>query len=308
MNLITRLRIGAVTLACLSTSAFAAPVVFSYTGAMQSFTATVAGTYVVTAVGAQGGHGTISGMSFVGGRGASLTGSFDLAAGDTFWLVVGGAGSSFADSYNGGGGGGSFFVSAGGSPLLVAGGGGGIRAYASQNGCDALTTSFGGVGSGSSSSSASACGAKTDDLGLGGDVLAGSWGSAGAGFYGDGANDGTYGQGGKRWAAGMLGGADGVFNASYCTSVGGFGGGGSGSGCGGGGGGGGYSGGNGGFIAGGGGSWNTGYDQISVSGVGYGNGMISIDFAGGTVPEPSSLALLTLALLGAAATTQRRRG
>jgi len=304
MHLLKSLRIGALALATLSLPALAAPVVFGYSGAMQSFTAAVAGTYVVTAVGAQGGHGTIDGGSFVGGRGASITGSFDLAAGDTFWLAVGGEGSSFAGSYNGGGGGGSFFVSASGTPLLVAGGGGGIRAYASQNGCDASITAYGVLGSGGSPTSA--CDSKVDDLGLGGDVSSDSYGSAGAGFYGNGASDLSYGQGGLAWANGMLGGSDAAV-ASYCTSIGGFGGGGSGSGCGGGGGGGGYSGGDGAFIGGGGGSWNTGYDQLALSGVGYGNGLISIDFVG-AVPEPQSLALLLVALLAAGAATKRRRG
>lgn len=289
--------------ASLSFQAYAAPVVFSYTGALQSYLAAAAGTYVVTAVGAQGGHGTVDGQSNVGGRGASITGSFDLLAGDTFWLAVGGVGSSFAGSYNGGGGGGSFFVSSAGSPLLIAGGGGGIRSYASQNGCDASITAYGVTGSGGSSTSG--CAMKSGDLGLGGIVSSSSWGSGGAGFYGDGAFDSVVGGGGKDWANGLFGGS--AAWSSNCTSDGGFGGGGSGTGCGGGGGGGGYSGGDGGWIGGGGGSWNTGYDQLAFSGVGYGNGLISIDFIGGTVPEPSALALFAIALLGAGAASKLRR-
>lgn len=295
----------AATLAFAAAPAIAAPTVFNFTGALQSFTAAATGTYVVTAVGAQGGFGEFGGdTGFRGGRGASITGSFDLNAGDSFYLVVGGQGSSFSGSANGGGGGGSFFISvSSGSPLLVAGGGGGIRAFAQQNGCDASITAFGVRGS--LGSATSSCTTKSTDLGLGGVLSAGSYGSGGAGFNGDGADDGPFGNGGSSWAAGLLGGTG--FWDTVCNSTGGYGGGGSGSGCGGGGGGGGYSGGDGGFIAGGGGSWNTGYDQIALSGVGYGNGLISIDFVAATVPEPASLALLSLAMLGAGAATRRAR-
>lgn len=303
MNIQRIIGAGILASAFFSLPAFTAPIVFNYTGAFQTFTAASSGTYVVNAIGAQGGHGTALGQNFVGGLGASITGSFSLNAGDSFLLAVGGVGSSDLGSYNGGGGGGSFFISAAGFPLLVAGGGGGIRAGAGQNGCDASVTAFGVAGSGSNSTSP--CTVKSTDLGLGGDVSSTSWGSAGAGFYSDGADDSPFGLGGRDYANGLLGGT-GAYSFS-CASVGGFGGGGSGSGCGGGGGGGGYSGGDGGFIGGGGGSWNTGFDQLALAGVGYGHGSITIDFLGGTVPEPNVLALVAIALLGVGLSSRKRR-
>lgn len=109
-------------------------------------------------------------------------------------------------------------------------------------------------------------------MGLGGIVSADSWGSGGAGFFGDGAADPSHGvapsPGGKSWANGILGGTG--------SAAGGFGGGGAGNGSCGGGGGGGYSGGDGGRVAGGGGSWNTGANQVAIAGVGVGNGELII--------------------------------
>ncbi len=269
---------------------------FEYTGGTETWTATESGTYRLTAFGAQGGHGTIDNQSYVGGRGAQISGSFDLLAGDTFWIVVGGVGSSFASQYNGGGGGGSFFISETDELLLAAGGGGGIRSYAGQNGFDASITEYGTNSSGSSNTGLFSL--KVDDLGLGGDVGVSSYGSGGAGFNGNGANDGTYGLGGSSWANGLIGGLGNY--SSNCNSNGGFGGGGSGSGCGGGGGGGGYSGGNGGHIGGGGGSYNTGYDKYALAGVGYGHGSLTIEKLSVDVPEPSTLAIFALGMIGLA--------
>ena len=133
-------------------------------------------------------------------------------------------------------------------PLLVAGGGGGTRFDAIQNGCDASVSSFGIVGSGFSTTSS--CAVKTNQEGLGGIVSSGSWGSAGGGFNGDGADDSTRGDGGYSWANGARGG-----ECHIGPAHGGFGSGGSGCGNSGGGGGGGYSGGDGGLVAGGGGSF-----------------------------------------------------
>jgi hypothetical protein len=268
----------------------------SYTGAIESWNVDTSGTYRITAVGAQGGSAD---SGFVGGLGASLSGLFELGAGETYFFAVGGSGSS-STNQNGGGGGGSFFVDSSNNALLVAGGGGGTRTSVSQNGCDAFITSFGGFGS--SGSSTSSCSSKTADLGQGGFVSSNSWGSAGAGFFSNGAFESGYGATAAiSWTGGLLGGID----LGTCGSggSGGFGGGGSGAGCYGGGGGGGYSGGDGGRIAGGGGSWNTGLEQLNVAGLGTGNGSIQwelVEPSSINVPEPTTLAIFALGMISLA--------
>ena len=62
--------------------------VFSYTGAVASFTAATSGEYQIVAAGAQGGKSD----GAVGGAGARLGGDIYLAAGTTLNVVVGQAG------------------------------------------------------------------------------------------------------------------------------------------------------------------------------------------------------------------------
>lgn len=76
-------------------AAWASPMVYSFTGSLQSFTAVEAGTYVFTAFGAQGGSVTVAGTA--GGLGASVDAQFSLSAGTTLSIVVGGAGTSNGD-------------------------------------------------------------------------------------------------------------------------------------------------------------------------------------------------------------------
>ena len=281
------------------------PGIVSVTGGIQSWTVPQTGIYRVTAIGAQGASAD---PSFVGGRGAQISGLFTLTGGQSLQLVVGQIGSGQNSNENGGGGGGSFVVTSTNTPLLVAGGGGGTRHSASQNGCDASVTEFAVTGSGGLPTSS--CALETMDLGLGGIVSSPSWGSAGAGFNGDGASDNTDDcgittGGGLDWAHGMLGGNA----ANGGLFVGGFGGGGDGSGCSGGGGGGGYSGGDGGWIAGGGGSFNSGSSQSAVAGAGVGDGSISIDLVTsiGTIPTLSPWGLMLLVGLMLVATLGVRR-
>ena len=239
---------------------------------IQTWTAPAAGTYRITAVGAQGAAGQ---PDKVGGRGAEIAGDFTLAAGSQLRLVVGQMGVGQSSSNNGGGGGGSFVVGSSDEPLIIAGGGGGTRLSADRNGCDASTGQFGVRGAFGAST---ACVVKTVDRGLGGGLLSTSWGSGGAGFGGDGANDLPWGNGGKSWVHGLTGGlpVDGACVVGTVAAFGGFGGGGSGNGCWGGGGGGGYSGGDGGLIAGGGGSFNAGTNPSAIASVGTRDGRITI--------------------------------
>lgn len=259
-------------------------------GGIQSWTAS-AGTYLITATGAQGASAT---SSFSGGRGAQISGEFTFLGDTTLLFAVGQMGSTDGSTFNGGGG--SFIVDVFDIPLLVAGGGGGTRIGAAQNGCDASTSGFGTIGSGGSPTSS--CAVKVIDLGLGGIVSVTSWGSGGGGFFGDGAADVCCGgDGGDSWANGLTGGIETALCGVAPGAFGGFGGGGSGEGCGGGGGGGGYSGGDGGFIAGGGGSWNTGANPFAIGSVGFGDGSITVELIS-SVPEPTTLALMGLGLAG----------
>ncbi|HEX4368238.1 MAG TPA: Ig-like domain-containing protein, partial [Rhodopila sp.] len=224
-----------------------------------------AGTYNITAYGAQGGGG---------GQGAEVSGDISLTAGEQLEIVVGGYGGVVAP---GGGGGGSFVLerSAGSSsgpysPLVIAGGGGGY-----------------GGGPGGSTAGAGANGGNGGSGGSAGS--GGSGGGAGAGTYGGGGGSGLTGNGGNastnyggRGGVGFVGGNHGVNGGSN----GGFGGGGGGAG---GGGGGGYSGGGGGGYGsgsseggGGGGSFDSGTNQVVTAGVRAGNGLITFTL----IPAP----------------------
>jgi len=287
----------AATALALSTSANAATVTFVPTGSIQNWYVPIAGTYHITAVGAQGGSGT---YGYFGGLGAQIEGDFTFSAGTLLQIAVGETGES--STTNGGGGGGSFVVDAFDNPLLIAGGGGGIRAGTYNDGCNASITEYGIMGSGSGS--ASPCTVKTTDLGLGGVVSSNSWGSAGAGFYSNGAGDGALGDGGSSWVNGLLGGA--TLCCGSLVGDGGFGGGGSGAGVYGGGGGGGYSGGDGGRIAGGGGSYNVGINQLALAGVGLGNGEVLISLIS-PVPVPAALWLFCSGLIGLIGIARRKK-
>jgi len=264
------------------------------TGGIQSWTVPVTGEYRITAIGAAGYSATDG--QYDGGRGARIAGTFNLTMGLVLQIVVGQEGSvSLAEALvgetttgneggegpsgeggniedDGGGGGGSFVVDNSDSPMLIAGGGGGTRHHAAQNGCDATTGQYATTSSGNAPTGG--CTVKAVGLGLGGVALVhNDYGSAGAGFNGNGEND-QVGQGGRSWANGMLGGHVAV---SSQPADGGFGGGGTGEGGDGGGGGGGYSGGDGGQVAGGGGSFNGGASPADTAGIGTGDGSVTIE-------------------------------
>jgi len=255
----------------------------SVASGIQSFTIETTGTYRVTSEGAQGASAD---PAYEGGRGARAQADLELNAGDVLQIVVGQAGSGEDSDSNGGGGGGSFVVSGADAPLVIGGGGGGTRTDVDQNGCNANTGTFGIVGSGSDPTSS--CTPKADSETMGGSISSDSYGSAGAGFFGDGANDvsggTTWGFGGRSWANGMLGGDWNDDCGDDDPGEGGFGGGGSGSGCAGGGGGGGYSGGDGGHVAGGGGSFVTASaTNVTIAvgvGIGAGDGFVTLEYLG----------------------------
>ena len=163
-----------------------------------------AGTYNITAYGAQGGSGYNS-----GGLGAEMSGEFSFSTNTALILLVGGSG-SYA-----GGGGGSFVVN-GSTPLVIAGGGGG--AYSTLAGGSGLTgTGGGGIG------------------GTGGGGGIGAGGGGGGGYSGNGSNGNGYGgssfiSGGNVVGDGGYGGGGGAANGGGGYSGGGGGGGGGGNG------------------------------------------------------------------------------
>jgi len=297
---------GAACLTLTALTATAAPITFTYTGAVVDYAIPVAGQYTISAIGARG--GSVLDQGGAGGLGAEARGTFSLAQGEVLRILVGGAGADnpvVSQGFEGfgGGGGGSFVVGPDGSPLLVAGGGGGggqlnaaypptfqvVRGGSRYDGGDGLTGPDGGA-------SMVVDDASTD---------------AGAGAGG---TNGGNGQGGLVYAIGVRSAVNAGrgFNALPSgLGAGAFGGGGLGSDPGGGGGG-GYSGGGGGGFAdfigsarygfgggggGGGGSFDAGADPFLVARVGTGNGSVVIAPLATSVPEPAGLALFGTALV-----------
>lgn len=251
----------------------------------------------IEALGAQGASGQ---AGYVGGKGAKMYGEFDVEPGSTLIIVVGGKGEGQSSGSNGGGGGGTFVVldeGIGGpgaytmaagpfaghtvTPLIVAGGGSGTRASVSQNGNPGVVGNMGTSGSGSSPTGGGIPVASPE---MGGLTSGGGWGSAGGGFVGNGASDGSYGLGGKSFINGAAGGTGGTAGGHMAT--GGFGAGGQGRGYYGGGGGGGWSGGGGGRVGGGGASFNIGEAQDNESGYNEEDGLVTIEvLCIGLVPD-----------------------
>ncbi|MDP4026266.1 Hint domain-containing protein [Methylobacterium sp. NEAU 140] len=249
----------------------------------QTATITQAGTYDLSAFGAQGG-GSLNGGT--GGLGAGTGAYFDLAAGTRLRIVVGGQGQG--GNVNGGGGGGGSFILAstdGGASyalLLASGGGGG--AASGNNG-----TAVNGSGGYSATSGRG--------TGIGGVVGAGGTGGAngggggGAGFNGGGANGTgtlpgsgagsyrTFGTGGQSSGSGGPGGGGGGGNALAGGGGGGYTGGfgGGGSGPGGGVGGGGYS-----YIS----SGGTAIGAQTVAATRSGDGQVTVTFVRAPANNP----------------------
>ena len=182
---------------------------------------------------ARGGKGTDV-MSCSGGRGAIITATFALKAGNTLTILAGGK--SAVDVYDSGGGGGSFVAVnelVKENLLIAAGGGGGTHGF-DENGCDASLETWGTDGCGYEHGKGGRDGGPGEDASR--DVVGLCWGYGGAGFQEDSTSARSF------------------FNGGAGGHHGGFGGGGK-AGQYGGGGGGGYSGGGGGRGGGGGGSY-----------------------------------------------------
>jgi hypothetical protein len=260
--------LGAVAIGALTAAPATALTTFNYTGALQSYVIPSDGVYTIIAYGAQGG-GT---LPTDGGLGGMTGADFNLTAGQTLNILVGGRGSISGGI--GGGGGGSFVVLGSGSsaqPIVVGGGGG---SGADGSGGNAGSYAFFSPGSGSGGS---------------GDVSGG-----GGGFTNNGGG-GSNGAGGSSF---INGGSGGLSSGGFPS--GGYGGGG-----------GGFSGGGGGFIGGaqgdygggfgGNGFVNAGYAVspstiVASSGVRNGHGQVTIEqvpFAFSPLPGLALTSLLS---------------
>ena len=192
------------------------------------------GLYQIEAWGGQG-FGTY------GGRGAYISGEFNLQAGDVLKILVGQRGGPYKDypstTYNHqyGGGGGSFVTTLDNTPYVVAGGGGGSHGTEFRASCDGQAGNDG--ASGSFASLISAGGTN----GLGGQQATSADG--GAGLLGNG--------GGQAGGFAFINGGAGNNGGSCCPS------------------------------GGGGGSYNAGVNQANLAGVNLGDGKVIITLLSG---------------------------
>jgi PEP-CTERM motif len=263
---------GASALAILASAAEANAETFAFTGAAQSFTASLSGEYAVELLGASGGNSIA--FNSVGGLGAEVSGDVFLTAGEDLTLFVGGQGQSATS-----GGGGGSFVFHGTDVLAVAGGGGGALVL---DGGPGLAGTSGGTG-----------GRRGGGTGM--DGTGGGGGAANGGGGGAGVKAGSSGYGGDSQF--LSGGFGGKFPNGGAA--------------GGGGGGSGFSGGGGGgYGGGGGGSYLSKLftDPVLTTGGASrgGNGSISVELLK-AVPEPSTWAM-TLMGFGGLGWLARARG
>jgi hypothetical protein len=163
-------------LAILASAAEANAETFAFTGAEQTFTASVSGEYAVELLGASGGNGGAAVVT-AGGLGAEVSGDVFLTAGEDLTLFVGGQGGSA--QYAGGGGGSFVFLGTdvfnGADVLAVAGGGGGAGGLPGLDGGPGLAGTSGGTERRSSGSGTGGMGG----IGGGGGVANGGGGGAG---------------------------------------------------------------------------------------------------------------------------------
>ena len=142
-------------------------------GGIQQWTVPYHGEYRIEAIGAAGGYDAYSQYGQYRGRGARISGTFNLFNGEIIKILVGqeGGGNIQLDSHSGGGGG-TFVVNESKTPLIVAGGGGGVRAVGKRHtGCDASTNTTGNTGHKSFSGERDGHGAQDGDVDLGKCIL-----------------------------------------------------------------------------------------------------------------------------------------
>ena len=237
------------------------------TQGFQQWTVPESATYRIKIRGANGVPSTGANSNCEGGQGIIMQFDYGLTQNEVIRMIVGQSGT--ATGSHGGGGGASailkFPYNNVGSIIAIAGGGGGRRTASIGVGIPGASwNTYSGAGTRNSANGSNSVGTiqnnvttnnsgyspQSTSLGYGGSAANNWYGDGGAGFLGNGYNDGT---GNTAAAQALTGTAVGGYGGA--GSDGGFGGGGDGQGGNGGGGGGGYTGGNGGHTAGGGGSY-----------------------------------------------------
>lgn len=179
---------------------------FSYTGNVQTYTASISGNYKLEVWGAQGGDMIISPWTGIGGRGGYSSGNIHMEAGSKLFVYVGGQGQGYNGSANHYGG-----WNGGGTCYQGASGGGGATDIRTIGGIWNDTTSLNAriIVAGAGGGSNDHC-----DGGAGGGLegLAGPNPKSGA-IYGTPGSGGTQTSGGIGWINGSFGIGAGAENA-----------------------------------------------------------------------------------------------